>query len=161
MQEIHEKYPNLRYVPAGRYLSRQPVPQQGARDASSSSGLLSALERAVKRVARGFRRDRDSEIGEIEPVSEPRQLEGPPQQASSSRHNLDKRRRFFLLYLNNKTWLDEAGSELADQAPRSPHVNRTSATPANRSSPPHPAAARRASLCTPSRCAPRAPRASA
>ena len=121
MQEIHEKYPNLRYVPVGRHLSRRAVPQQGARDASSSSGLLSALERAVKRVAQGFRRDRDSEIGEFEPVSEPRQLEGPPQQASSSRHNLDKRtRRFFLLYLNKETWLGAAGSELADQVPHSP-----------------------------------------
>ena len=90
MQEIHEKYPNLRYVPAGRYLSRRQVPQQGALDASSSSGLLSGLERAVKRVARGFRRDRGSD------------------------------KRFFLLYLNKETWLGAAGSELADQVPHSP-----------------------------------------
>ena len=217
MQEIRDKYPNLRFEPAGRHLSRRPVPQQASRDASSSSGLLSALGRAVKRVARGFRRDRDSEIGEIEPVSEPRQLEGtaegatwesrvdiveeptptaqsasvqsvsapplqtwnslyrvcltltscsplPPQQASSSRRNLDKRKRF-LLYLNNRTWLDAAGSELADQVPCSPHTSTEHQPPLQpapaRHTPPQPAATRRTPLCTTSRCALRAPRASA
>ena len=93
MQEILEKYPGLRFEPPGRHLG-----SQASRDASSSSGLLSALGGAVERVARGFRRDRGSD------------------------------KRFFLLYLNQETWLGAAGSKLADQV-LAPHVNRTSATP--------------------------------
>ena len=95
MQEILEKYPGLRFEPPGRYLG-----SQASRDASSSSGLLSALGGAVERVAlrSGFRRDRGSDT------------------------------RFFLLYLNQETWLGAAGSKLADQV-LAPHVDRTSATP--------------------------------
>ena len=161
MQEILEKYPDLRFEPPGRSLSSQV-----SRDASDSSSLPSALGGTIGRVARGFRRDRDPEIGESAPVSEPWQLEGTAegaatQQARSSQRSLDKRRRFFLLYLNHETWLGAAGSKLADQVCASPpHGSRTSATPATRSSPPQTAANGRAS-CTPSRCAPRAPRASA
>ena len=95
MQEILEKYPGLRFEPPGRHLG-----SQASRDASSSSGLLSALGGAVERVAlrSGFRRDRGSD------------------------------KRFFLLYLNQETWLGAAGSKLADQV-LAPHLNRTSATP--------------------------------
>tara|TARA_B100000795_G_scaffold189271_1_gene144083 strand:+ start:766 stop:1038 length:273 start_codon:yes stop_codon:yes gene_type:complete len=85
VQEILKKYPDLRFEPPDRYLG-----SQASHDASSSSGLLSALGGAIARVAQGFRRDRDSD------------------------------KRFFLLYLNKETWLGAAGSELADQVPHSP-----------------------------------------
>ena len=80
MQEILEKYADLRFEPPGRYFS-----SHASRDASPSSDLLSVFGGAIERVARGCRRDRDSE------------------------------KRFFLLYLNQKTWLGAAGSKLADQ----------------------------------------------
>ena len=126
MQEILEKYPGLRFEPPGRYLG-----SQASRDASSSSGLLSALGGAVERVARGFRRDRGSD------------------------------KRFFLLYLNQETWLGAAGSKLADQVPRparEPNVSHTPVTRSTRRITPLQPAVR---PCKPSRCALRALRASA
>lgn len=49
----------------------------------------------------------------------------PLRQVRSSRQNLDMSKRFFLLYLNQKTWLGAAGSKLAEQVP---HISRISAT---------------------------------
>ena len=91
MQEILEKYPDLRFESPGQSLS-----SQAASDASSSSGLLSALGgAAVERAARGFRR---VQIGILP----------------------DPEKRVFLLYLNQETWLGAAGSKLADQVPQPP-----------------------------------------
>ena len=87
VQEILEKYPDLRFEPTGQSLS-----SQASRDASDSSGLLSALGGAVERVAQGFRRVKI----------------GTPEKG------------LFLLYLNKETWLGAAGSKLADQVPQPP-----------------------------------------
>ena len=38
--------------------------------------------------------------------------------ARSARRDADKGKRFFMLYLNQETWLGAAGSKLADQVPR-------------------------------------------
>jgi len=56
VQEVLEKYADLRFEPPGRNFS-----SHASRDASPSSDVLGALGGAIERVARGFRRDRATE----------------------------------------------------------------------------------------------------
>jgi len=96
-QEILTKYPELRSEPSGRYLGGQT-----SRGLGPGLGLLIGLGAGLS--PRSPRLPRS-----------PRSRAAPPSPGSSQLSCLDRRKRVFLLYLNQETWLGAAGSELADQ----------------------------------------------
>ena len=90
-QEILTKYPELR--------AEAPDPSLGRRTPRRPRSELLRWRRAGQRG------------GELSPRS-PRLPRAPPPPQTSY---VDKRKRIFLLYLNQETWLGEAGNELAHQ----------------------------------------------